>query len=245
MTCILISYSEYLIISHLKEKKTVLVEKLSKDYTIGSSTSQVLKDVCFGVEDGEFLALMGPSGSGKSTLLYLLGGLTSPTSGRIWLGGSELTNHSDSQITRLRHQKIGFVFQRFNLLSTLSALDNVAIALRLTLFPNGNGKPQMAQPKELLDMVGLGDKMHHRPNELSIGEQQRVAIARALVRRPSILLADEPTGSLDRDNTVKILKILKSLHQGHKQTIILVTHDPAVADQGDRILHLVDGRIDQ
>ena len=155
-----------------------------------------------------------------------------------------MTNRSDSQITRLRHDNIGFVFQRFNLLSTLNALDNVAIALRLTLFPNGNGKPQMAQPKELLDMVGLGNKIHHHPNELSIGEQQRVAIARALVRRPSILLADEPTGSLDRDNTIKILEILKHLHREHSQTIIMVTHDPAVAEQGDRSLHLVDGQIE-
>ena len=186
---------------------------------------------------------MGPSGSGKSTLLYLVGGLAGPTSGRIWLEGSELTNRNDSQVTKLRHEKIGFVFQRFNLLSTLSALDNVAIALRLTLFPNGNGKRQMEQTKELLSMVGLGSKMHYHPNEMSIGEQQRVAIARALVRRPSILLADEPTGSLDRDNTVKILEILKRLNREHNQTIILVTHDPMVAEQGDRILQLVDGQI--
>ena len=227
----------------MKQNKTVLAEGLCKDYTIGSTTSRVLKDVSFSVAHGEFLTLMGPSGSGKSTLLYLLGGLAGPTSGRIWLGGSELTNRSDSQITRLRHDKIGFIFQRFNLLSTLNALDNVAIALRLTLFPNGNGKPQMAQSKKLLDMVGLGNKMHHHPKELSIGEQQRVAIARALVRRPSILLADEPTGSLDRDNTNKILEILKHLHREHSQTIIMVTHDSAVAEQGDRILHLVDGQI--
>jgi len=228
----------------LKQNKAVLVEGLCKDYTIGSTTSRVLKYVSFSVAHGEFLTLMGPSGSGKSTLLYLLGGLVRPASGRIWLGGSELTNRSDSQITRLRHDNIGFVFQRFNLLSTLNALDNVAIALRLTLFPNGNGKSQMAQPKELLDMVGLGNKIHHHPNELSIGEQQRVAIARALVRRPSILLADEPTGSLDRDNTIKILEILKHLHREHSQTIIMVTHDPAVAEQGDRSLHLVDGQIE-
>ena len=199
----------------MKQNKAVLVEGLCKDYTIGSTTSRVLKYVSFSVAHGEFLTLMGPSGSGKSTLLYLLGGLVRPASGRIWLGGS-----------------------------TLNALDNVAIALRLTLFPNGNGKSQMAQPKELLDMVGLGNKIHHHPNELSIGEQQRVAIARALVRRPSILLADEPTGSLDRDNTIKILEILKHLHREHSQTIIMVTHDPAVAEQGDRSLHLVDGQIE-
>lgn len=226
------------------ENTAVSVKGLSKEYTIGSTTSQVLDDVSFGVEKGEFFTLMGPSGSGKSTLLYLIGGLAKPTSGRIWLGGTELTNRSDRQVTRLRHDKIGFVFQRFNLLPTLNALENVAVSLRLTLFPNGNGKRHMAQPAELLQMVGLGDKMNHHPNELSIGEQQRVAIARALVRRPSILLADEPTGSLDRNNTNKILEILKSLHREHNQTIIMVTHDPAVAEQGDRILHLVDGRIE-
>ncbi|MBN2288054.1 MAG: ABC transporter ATP-binding protein [Candidatus Glassbacteria bacterium] len=204
----------------------------------------MLKDISFSVEDSEFLVLMGPSGSGKSTLLYLMGGLARPTSGRIWLGGSELTNRGDSQVTRLRHDKIGFVFQRFNLLSTLSALDNVSVALRLTLFPNGNGGRKMARPEELLSLVGLGNKLDHRPSELSIGEQQRVAIARALVRRPAILLADEPTGSLDRDNTVKILEILKRFHREQNQTIIMVTHDPAVAGQGDRILHLIDGKIE-
>jgi len=187
---------------------------------------------------------MGPSGSGKSTLLYLLGGLAHPTEGRIWLEGSELTNRNDSEVTKLRYDKIGFVFQRFNLLSTLTALENVSIALKLSLFSNGNGKRDFADPKELLDLVGLGSKLRHRPNELSIGEQQRVAIARALVRRPAILLADEPTGSLDRDNTVKVLGILKRLHGEKGQTIIMVTHDPAVAREGDRTLHLVDGVIE-
>ena len=187
---------------------------------------------------------MGPSGSGKSTLLYLLGGLTHPTAGRIWLDGSELTGRDDSAVTRLRYEKIGFVFQRFNLLPTLTALENVSIALKLTFFSDGNGKRDLTPPGELLELVGLGAKKDHRPNEMSIGEQQRVAIARALVRSPSILLADEPTGSLDRDNTQKVLEIFKKLHKEHGQTIIMVTHDPDVARQGDRILHLVDGRID-
>ncbi|HUU27723.1 MAG TPA: ABC transporter ATP-binding protein [archaeon] len=203
-----------------------------------------MKNVSFGVAHGEFFSLMGPSGSGKSTLLYLLGGLAHPTEGRIWLEGSELTNRNDSEVTKLRYDKIGFVFQRFNLLSTLTALENVSIALKLSLFSNGNGKRDFADPKELLDLVGLGSKLRHRPNELSIGEQQRVAIARALVRRPAILLADEPTGSLDRDNTVKVLGILKRLHGEKGQTIIMVTHDPAVAREGDRTLHLVDGVIE-
>ena len=188
--------------------------------------------------------MMGPSGSGKSTLLYLLGGLTHPTAGRIWLDGSELTGRDDSAVTRLRYEKIGFVFQRFNLLPTLTALENVSIALKLTFFSDGNGKRDLTPPEELLELVGLGAKKDHRPNEMSIGEQQRVAIARALVRSPSILLADEPTGSLDRDNTQKVLEIFKKLHKEHGQTIIMVTHDPDVARQGDRILHLVDGRID-
>ena len=176
-------------------------------------------------------------------MLYLLGGLTHPTSGRIWLDGCELTNRIDSEITRLRYEKIGFVFQRFNLLPTLTALENVSIALKLTLFPNGNGKRKLSSPGELLELVGLGTKTNHRPSELSIGEQQRVAIARALVRRPAILLADEPTGSLDRENTLKILDIFTRLHREHNQTIIMVTHDPTVAQQGDRTLNLVDGLI--
>jgi putative ABC transport system ATP-binding protein len=225
------------------ENKAVVVEALCKEYTIGLETSRVLKGVSFNVAHGEFFCLMGPSGSGKSTLLYLIGGLARPTAGRIWLDGMELTGRNDSGITKLRHDKIGFVFQRFNLLPTLTALDNVGIALKLTLFGNGNGKGELNDPKELLDLVGLGSKINHRPNELSIGEQQRVAIARALVRRPAILLADEPTGSLDRDNTFKILDIFNRLHQDHRQTIIMVTHDPSVARQGDRTLHLVDGCI--
>jgi len=207
--------------------------------------SRILKNVSFSVAHAEFFSLMGPSGSGKSTLLYLLGGLAHPTSGRIWLDGSELTNHSDSEVTRMRYEKIGFVFQRFNLLPTLTALENVSIALKLSLFPNGNGKRDFAPPEDLLNLVGLGSKMRHRPNELSIGEQQRVAIARALVRQPAILLADEPTGSLDRENTMKVLDIFNRLHEEHGQTIILVTHDPAVAREGDRTLHLVDGVIQQ
>ncbi|MCE5270928.1 ABC transporter ATP-binding protein [bacterium] len=201
----------------------------------------MLKGISFGVAYGEFFSLMGPSGSGKSTLLYLIGGLAPVTGGRIWLDGQELTGRGDSAVTRMRHDKIGFVFQRFNLLPTLTALENVAIALKLTLF--ANGRDGFADPSELLNRVGLGNKMHHHPRELSIGEQQRVAIARSLVRRPAILLADEPTGSLDRENTRRVLDIFERLHQEENQTIIMVTHDPLVAKQGDRILHLVDGCI--
>lgn len=231
-------------ISSISDQNAVLVQDLCKDYMIGKATSRILKNISFSVAHNEFFSLMGPSGSGKSTLLYLLGGLTHPTRGRIWLDGCELTNRTDSEVTRLRYEKIGFVFQRFNLLPTLSALDNVSIALKLSLFSNGNGKKEFAEPRELLELVGLGGKMQYHPNELSIGEQQRVAIARALVRRPSILLADEPTGSLDRDNTIKILDILKRLNGDHGQTIVMVTHDPNVAGEGDRILHLVDGIIE-
>ncbi len=220
------------------------VENLCKDYTIAGVANRVLKGVSFEVGHGEFFSLMGPSGSGKSTLLYLLGGLAHPTGGRLWLEGEELTGRSDSQVTRLRYEKIGFVFQRFNLLPTLNALENVSIALRLTVLPNGSSRRESADPRELLELVGLGAKMHHRPQELSIGEQQRVAIARALVRKPAILLADEPTGSLDRDNTGKVLEILDRLHQQQAQTIIMVTHDPLVAGKGDRILQLVDGQIE-
>jgi putative ABC transport system ATP-binding protein len=229
------------VISGTLNKQAVVVEDIVKDYTIGSETCRVLKGISFSVSHGEFFSLMGPSGSGKSTLLYLIGGLAPVSGGRIWLDGQELTGRSDSGTTRLRHDKIGFVFQRFNLLPTLTALENVAIPLKLTVF--GNGQGDCSDPRELLSMVGLGGKMHHRPRELSIGEQQRVAIARSLVRRPAILLADEPTGSLDRENARRVLEIFERLHGEHNQTIIMVTHDPIVAKKGDRILHLVDGCI--
>ncbi len=203
----------------------------------------MLKDVTFSVEQGEFFSLMGPSGSGKSTLLYLLGGLTHSDAGRIWLDGDELTGLGDADITRMRYDKIGFVFQRFNLLPTLTSVENVEIANRLTVFRNGSQRNGLPTPAELLELVGLGHKLKSRPAEMSIGEQQRVAIARALVRRPEILLADEPTGSLDRKNTEKVLEILCKLNKEHGQTIVMVTHDPEVAQQGDRTLFMVDGRI--
>ncbi len=224
--------------------KAIRVENLRKDYRSGGNTTRVLKEVSFSVDQGEFFSLMGPSGSGKSTLLYLLGGLTHSDSGRIWLDGAELTGRGDAEITRMRYDKIGFVFQRFNLLPTLTSVENVEIATRLTVFRNGSHRKGLPSPTELLELVGLGDKLHRRPAEMSIGEQQRVAIARALVRRPAILLADEPTGSLDRQNTEKVLEILCKLNSEHGQTIIMVTHDPEVAGQGDRTLYMVDGCID-
>lgn len=226
------------------QNKAVLAENICKDYRSGSETTRVLKEVSFSVDHGEFFSLMGPSGSGKSTLLYLLGGLTHSSGGRIWLDGEELTGRGDAEITRMRYEKIGFVFQRFNLLPTLTAERNVEIATRLTLFGNGTGRRQLPSAAELLDLVGLGAKLNRRPSELSIGEQQRVAIARALVRRPAILLADEPTGSLDRTNTGKVLEILCKLNSEFEQTIIMVTHDPEVAKRGDRTLYLVDGQIE-
>ncbi len=224
-------------------KKAVRVESLCKEYRSGSETTRVLKEVSFSVDQSEFFSLMGPSGSGKSTLLYLLGGLTHSDAGRIWLGGDELTGCGDADITRMRYNKIGFVFQRFNLLPTLTSVENVEIATRLTVFRNGSQRKGLPSPTELLELVGLGSKLNSRPSEMSIGEQQRVAIARALVRRPEILLADEPTGSLDRRNTDNVMDILCKLNSEHGQTIIMVTHDPEVAARGHRTLYMVDGRI--
>ena len=175
----------------------------------------------------------------------MIGGLAKPTDGKIWLEGEELTGRNDSGITKLRHDKIGFVFQRFNLLPTLSALENVGIALNLSVLPGRNGKGKCAKPEELLEIVGLGKKMSNRPHEMSIGEQQRVAIARALVRNPAILLADEPTGSLDRKNSDNIMELLKRLHTEHNQTIIMVTHDPATVKNSDRVLNLLDGQLQE
>ena len=222
--------------------QAVKAESICKNYRSGNDTTQVLKEVSFSVEQGEFFSLMGPSGSGKSTLLYLLGGLTHSDAGRIWLGGEELTGLGDAEITRMRYDKIGFVFQRFNLLPTLTSVENVEIATRLTVFRNGSERKGLPSSAELLDLVGLGDKLHRRPAEMSIGEQQRVAIARALVRRPAILLADEPTGNLDSATGQDILRLFDDLH-GMGNSIILVTHNPDVASHAQRVVTIRDGGI--
>ena len=210
---------------------------LAKDYWTNSIRVPVLVGVDLTVARGEFVAVMGPSGCGKSTLLYVLSGLTRPTAGEVVLAGLPIGRLSDGEVTRLRQREVGFVFQRFNLLPTLSAEENLALALTI----KENGRAPLASPAELLERFGLGHRRRHRPAHLSAGEQQRVAIARAIITQPAITLADEPTGNLDSGNAETVLTLLRDLNrQGF--TILLVTHNPDVARQAGRVLHMRDGR---
>ncbi|HKZ52387.1 MAG TPA: ABC transporter ATP-binding protein [Candidatus Acidoferrales bacterium] len=216
----------------------VKAEDLWKIYHTGKVEVPALRGVNLEVREGEFLAIMGPSGCGKSTLLYVLGGLTPPTSGRVLVDGNDLSEMSDAERTLLRRRKIGFVFQRYNLLPTLSAYGNIAIAQQI----QGDG----FDPHRFavtVDLLGLRDRLHHRPRELSGGEQQRVAIARAVVTEPKLVLADEPTGNLDTQNSESVLRMLKQLHEELGQTIIMITHNPEAAAYAERTLHMRDGKI--
>ncbi len=213
---------------------------LGKTYQMGAVAVRALHGVDLAVAKGEFLAIMGPSGSGKSTLLQLLGGLDQPSSGEVILAGQRLDRLSDDEVTVLRRRQIGFVFQLFNLLPTLSAEENVALPLLI------DGRPMRdyaGRISELLNLVGLADRQDHRPAQLSGGQQQRVAIARALVTEPAIILADEPTGNLDSLAGAEILRLLRRACDDKQQTIILVTHDEAAADYADRVVYLKDGQI--
>ena len=206
----------------------------------GKRTAKALEDVSLQVERGELVAIVGPSGSGKSTLLNLIGGLDRPTAGTIEIEGQNLTTLSDDDLTRVRRDKIGFIFQFFNLLPTLNCLENVALPLHLRRWTRDKIDQRV---RELLRMVQLEHRMEHLPDELSGGERQRVAIARALSVYPPILLADEPTGNLDTATGVEILKLVHELHERLNSTILIVTHDAGVADQCPRLLRLRDGRI--
>ena len=218
----------------------IAAKNLSKIYRAGKVDVRALTDVSFVVPPGEFVSIVGPSGSGKSTLFYILGGLTRATTGSVLIDGIDFAQLTDSRRTELRKTKIGFVFQKFNLLPTLTARGNIEIAREIA----GSQSPQ---DKELLhhltDMLGIADRLDHRPAELSGGEQQRVAIARALITRPAIILADEPTGNLDTVNSDAVLKMLRSSTQEFKQTVLMITHNPEAAAIGDRILHMRDGRL--
>ena len=194
----------------------------------------------FSIEPGEFVSIVGPSGSGKSTLFYILGGLTHPTSGRVIIDGTDFSSLSDSERTRMRKTKIGFVFQRFNLLPTLTALQNIEIAYEIS----GHKKPlDHSYLDHLTNLLGITGRLGHRPSELSGGEQQRVALARALVTHPAIILADEPTGNLDSKNSDAVLEMLSRSNRELKQTVLMITHNPDAAVIADRILHMRDGEI--
>lgn len=212
---------------------------LGKTYRSGKLEVQALRDATFTVAAGEFVALVGPSGSGKSTLFYILGGLTSATSGSLQVRNHDFSRLSDKERTRFRRQHIGFVFQKFNLLPTLSARGNIELAHTIA----GTGKPfDRALLDRLADLLKIGSRLDHRPNELSGGEQQRVAIARALIMRPSIVLADEPTGNLDTENSEAVLQMLRDSGRELNQTVLMITHNPEAATVADRIIRMRDGR---
>ena len=210
-------------------------------YRIGKVDVSALRGVSLAVEPGEFVSIMGPSGCGKSTLLHILGGLLSPTSGRVVIDGEDLTRMSDAARTDVRRRKIGFVFQRFNLFPTLTAEGNLKLAEHI----HGRGRQAVDSQtrREVLKLLRLENKMNHRPLEMSGGEQQRVAIARAVINRPAIILADEPTGNLDSENSALVLTMLKELNQEMKQTIVMITHNPEAAAVGQRIIEMRDGQI--
>ncbi len=213
---------------------------LTKQFDSGGSVLTVLDGVDLELAAGESLAVLGPSGSGKSTLLALAAGLDRPTSGRVLLDGREIQSLSEDELALLRRHKVGFVFQTFQLLTNLTAFENVLLPLELAAAENARGRAS-----ELLETVGLGERAHHYPGQLSGGEQQRVALARAFATNPPILLADEPTGNLDRDTGGMVLEILADLHDRFGTTMILVTHDPAVAAVADRSVELVAGRLEE
>jgi putative ABC transport system ATP-binding protein len=212
---------------------------LSMTYRSGKMEVPALHGVNLKVNHGEFIAVMGPSGCGKSTLLHLLGGLMQPTSGKVIIDGIDISDLTDSERTAVRRSKIGYVFQRFNLLPTLTAKGNIELAKKI----HGNGHLAPNGVDNILNMLGLSEKINFRPAELSGGEQQRVAIARAVINRPSIVLADEPTGSLDSRNSHNVLQILRDLNEKLNQTIVMITHDSEAASTASRVIEMKDGRI--
>ena len=213
---------------------------LGKTYRSGKLEVPALRDVTFAVEPGEFVSIVGPSGSGKSTLFYVLGGLTSATAGTLNIKGEEVSRLSDAKRTKLRRSNIGFVFQRFNLLPTVSAQANIELAHDIAK----TGKPfDYVLLRRLSELLGIEGRLHHRPNELSGGEQQRIAIARALITRPAILLADEPTGNLDSENSATVLRMIRQSCRELKQTVLMITHNPDAAQIADRIAYMRDGQI--
>ncbi|MDW7755610.1 MAG: ABC transporter ATP-binding protein [Brevefilum sp.] len=225
----------------MAEKENVIrIENLAKVYQMGEIQVHALRGVSFSVDRGEVLAIMGPSGSGKSTLMNMIGCLDIPSSGDYFLEGELVSSLNDDQLALVRNRKIGFVFQKFNLLARATALANVELPLRYAGI-NGDRK---ARAQKALESVGLGDRIYHQPNELSGGQQQRVAIARALVNEPAIILADEPTGNLDSQSGDEIMKLLLELNRTQGTTLLIVTHDPEVAAVAERIIHLRDGSIE-
>jgi putative ABC transport system ATP-binding protein len=218
----------------------IRIVDLQRSYEMGAEWIRALNGVSLEIRRNEYVAIMGPSGSGKSTLMNLLGCLDTPTSGEYWLNGHEVSRLSDDDLARVRNREIGFVFQTFNLLPRATALHNVELPL---VYAGVGARDRRARAVDALERVGLGHRMGHRPNELSGGQRQRVAIARALVNRPSILLADEPTGNLDSTTSEEIMRVFADLHAGG-QTVIMVTHEPDIAAHAERVVVLRDGKVE-
>jgi putative ABC transport system ATP-binding protein len=218
----------------------IVTKDVHRDFQMGHTTVHALDGVGISVEEGEFLGVMGPSGSGKSTLLNLLGGLDRPSSGEIWVGGREITRLDENELAGYRRREVGFVFQSFNLVATMTALQNVAFPMFFARVPPSRRRERAGR---LLEAVGLTKRIDHRPTELSGGEQQRVAIARALANDPTLILADEPTGNLDSHTGADVMRVLARLNQEEGRTIIVVSHDPTVMDFVGRSIHLLDGRV--
>lgn len=220
----------------------VQADNLSKVLTVGEVTVHALREVSLTVDKGEFIGIVGPSGSGKSTLMGLIGGLDSPSTGTIKIDNTDITKLSERALTRIRNEKIGFVFQSFNLIPTLTALENVALPIQFSANKQFN---PTKRAKELLTLFGLGNRLTHRPSQLSGGQQQRVAIARSLANNPPLLLGDEPTGNLDTESSDIVMEALRDVQKNMGTTVILVTHDMDIASQVDRLITLVDGKIAQ
>ncbi|TKJ36096.1 ABC transporter ATP-binding protein [bacterium (candidate division B38) B3_B38] len=219
--------------------KILRTENLEKVYRVGKIDIHAVQGVNLGIEKGEFVSIVGPSGCGKSTLLHLMGGMAKPTTGRVFIEGIDISTISDVKRAKIRREKIGFVFQRFNLFSALSSQQNLEIAMQICR----NGNVDHQRIKEIMALVGLENKLHHKPLELSMGEQQRVAIARALVNDPLLILADEPTGNLDSENSYRVLYLLKDLNRNLGQTIVLITHNQEASKIADRKIKMKDGMV--
>jgi ABC-type lipoprotein export system ATPase subunit len=214
---------------------------VKKSYKTGAENTEILKDVSIDIDKGKYVSITGPSGSGKSTLLHLIGGLEPIDEGEVWVDGQPVHKMKDNALAKLRLEKIGYVFQQFQLLSTATALENVMMPL-LTMFSSAQIKKDA---EEALTRVGLAHRLHHLPSRLSGGEQQRVAIARALVTKPEIILADEPTGNLDSETGMAIIGLMEKVHEEDGVTVVLITHDPDLAKRADETIHVLDGKVEQ
>ncbi len=222
------------------QRTVIRTQGVAKELPLGNYTVHALRGVDMEIYAGEMVGIIGPSGSGKSTLLGLIGGLDTPTHGTIEIDGVDISRMSEDSLTEIRNEKIGFIFQFFNLIPTLTALENVALPIQFAHKPKFNPDKRA---KELLTTLGLKDRLRHRPSELSGGQQQRVAIARALANNPPLLLADEPTGNLDSESGAMVMQTLRDIREQAGTTVVIVTHDPAIAQQTDRVLTLVDGTL--